>query len=214
MTSRMDILYSWKLLPLQIHKTTHLFSILERDIGECFHLEENGEGPPKFHGANQCQPISCVQRAWVFPASSEAFPHAGLGHFLMVLKGMAWVTCVPIENILQQAHTLETLGEYIGEQEPEFLEQMPSLFVTSGCSVWIPTGFVAVTLGVDWRDDCEYLHTLSIIVLDKDATKQMSEGLRGEVASILERGVNKKIKIFDGPNKKMLSEYLLHIKPK
>jgi hypothetical protein len=157
-----------------------------------------------------CQPLYFLQRCWSFPLEMECLPIAGVGNFFQVTKGFAFVVVVEIAHVILLGATIETLSSYFAKIDLEyFSKQVPCFGVAQGDAIWVPTGSMAVPIGV--KTTCYDHFDLEYVVypvLDTKRLEKLTLVAKMEVYTILQRGLSRKLKVFKGKNETAIGDWV------
>ena len=133
----------------------------------------------------------------------EAIPTAGVGEWITFIRGAGIVIVIDIRNVIDAGKSLETLHEYLEKSKKKSLPKCPFYGCGISGSVWIPTGSIAIVVGIppEGQEEADIVEKIAYIVkpcLDMTATSKIPGVVRAGIRSHLSRGLARATKALAG----------------
>lgn len=148
-----------------------------------------------------------------FVARREFLPIAGVGGFYQCVKGHISIHVFAVQEILDYQHTLETIADFLQGIDGTMLSKRPGVYLTSGKSIWVPTGYVPVIIGVGVRGAAllkENAVSACMVypILDNKGVANLDGPVRTEIKSWIEKGLTAGLHVFKGATGMAIGKWL------
>ena len=164
-------------------------------------------------------PYVIIQRASAFAVESESLPSAGAPCFLTVRYGFAWVTCVPLDNVIDSGHTIETIAAYVDTKTRTFFNKLPSFGLCAGSSIFLPLGYIPLIVGIgasssdDEENTSKYEYVSVVVqpVLCEKNLPNISPAILSEIKGWFNKALSRATRIFNANemlNKKAMEAWM------
>jgi hypothetical protein len=176
-------------------KCTHALAPLD-----AHEFQFNPPGSAEFNIIGQTKPYVVAQQCLKYSQNLiEAIPTAGVGQWITFILGAGSVIVIDLRNVIDAGKSLETLHEYLEKIDEEVLAKCPFFGCGIAGSVWIPTGSIAIVVGIppEGQEEAETVEKIAYIVkpcLDLTAISKIPGVVRAEIRSHLARGLARSTK--------------------
>ena len=130
--------------------------------------------------------------------------------------GYAWITLIPIANVLDSKESIDRLDNYLQDVDPDYLEKQVSFGLEKGQSCFCPLGYIPVVIGLpaahQFAEDISYNYVAILVypILDLDILPNTSPCVLVELKGWMAKVLSKKIKLFKNmpTNHDVLEQYV------
>jgi hypothetical protein len=156
----------------------------------------------------RCTPMLSVQRNYIYSGDIENNPLRGFGFMLTVVTGHFFVVALDLEDVIVKGRSIETLPQYMDDIGYRGLRKSPHFGVAAGETLWIPFGFVAVTMGLqsptNLDEDEVFSSYIANYCLDMAAAKRSNTCVRTEISAYTAKAIAKGLKVLKNNGKVLL----------
>ena len=188
---------------------TENMMVLASPLGDADYVFQKPEATGLFRDTNKISPYVITQRASAFAVESESLPSAGAPCFLTVRYGFAWVTCVPLDNVIDSGHTIETIAAYVDTKTRTFFNKLPSFGLSAGSSIFLPLGYIPLIVGIgasssdDEENTSKYEYVSVVVqpVLCEKNLPNISPAILSELKGWFNKAISRATRIFSANEK-------------
>ena len=182
--------------------------VLASPLGDADYVFQTPEATGMFRDTKKMSPYVITQRASAFAVKFESLPSAGAPCFLTVRYGFAWVTCVPLDNVIDSGHTIETIAAYVDTKTRTFFNKLPSFGLCAGSSIFLPLGYIPLIIGIGASSDdkentskYEYVSVVVQPVLCEKSLPNISPAILSELKGWFDKAISRATRIFSANEK-------------